>query len=249
MKTKDDYIKMQKGFYNSFNDEDSFKHKVVGTFDFQQSYPYEKWLLNVEGNEGGKLFENTKDLVSLDFGCGMGRMVERMGKLFKRVDGVDIGDNLINYCKNKYPNSNFWITDGNSCGDAFTEHYDFIFSTICMQHICSYDIRMDIWRSIERCLKPNGKFCFQMSCFDNEVELENYRKFHTSHYGVEPKYARWKENHYDANSTNSSHDVYIVVDDIPMIIEDSNSIFKNTKIYRDKFTNNYSKLYITGEKI
>jgi 2-polyprenyl-3-methyl-5-hydroxy-6-metoxy-1,4-benzoquinol methylase len=248
MKTKKDYVNMQKSFYNSYNDVNSFKNNVVGYYDSQQLYPYEKWLLNINGDYENKLFDDTSELVALDYGCGMGRMVERMNKLFKRVDGVDIGDNLIRFCKETYPNSNFWVTDGTNCATAPLEHYDFIFSTICMQHICSYDVRMDIWKSIEKCLKPNGKFCFQMMMFETESDMHMHMNEYHKKNGSFPKYSRWRENHFDATSTNSGHDVYILRGDYYMIIEDVNSIFKNCKIYEDSSSNYFKKVYITGEK-
>jgi 2-polyprenyl-3-methyl-5-hydroxy-6-metoxy-1,4-benzoquinol methylase len=246
-KQSKDYVSMQKSYYNSFNDVDSFKNRVVGNYDSQQLYPYEKWLLNISGDYENNLFDNTSELIALDYGCGMGRMVERMGKLFKRVDGVDIGDNLINFCKKTYPTSNFWVTDGTNCSDAPLEHYDFIFSTICMQHICSYDVRMDIWKSIEKCLKSNGKFCFQLMMFESQNDIATHLNMFNTNYNFTPKYSRWRENHFDATSTNSSHDVYILREDYDLIFEDVNSIFKNCKIYEDSISH-YKKIYITGEK-
>jgi SAM-dependent methyltransferase len=247
MKTKEDYLGMQKDFYNSFNDVDSFKHNVVGHYSKQQLYPYELWLLNINGDYEDKLFDDTSNLIALDYGCGMGRMVDRMNKIFKRVDGVDIGNNLIEYCKETYPNSNFWVTSGADCGDVQIEHYDFVFSTICMQHICSYDIRMDIWKSIETCLKPGGKFCFQMMMFETEDNMQTHINRYQEKNGFFPKYSRWRENHFDAEVTNSGHDVYILTEDFPLILEDANSIFRNCKIYTDSVVYP-KKIYITGEK-
>lgn len=238
---------MQKNFYNNFNDENSFKNNVVGYYDVHQAYPYEKWLLNYGGDESNPLFENTNDLIALDYGCGMGRMVERMSKLFKRVDGVDIGNNLIEYCKEKYPNSNFWVTSGNNCAEAFKEHYDFVFSTICMQHICSHEIRMDIWKSIKECLKIGGKFTFQMYMFESQLQMDKFILNYKNKNNFTPKFARWNDNHFFASTTNSGHDVYILREELPMIVDDTNKIFKNTKVYSDPFER-ISKLYITGEK-
>jgi len=249
MKTKEEYLNMQRKHYNSFNDEESFKNKVVGNYESQQKYDYEKWLLNYRGDENFPLFETTSDKVALDFGCGMGRMVEKMNKIFKRTDGVDIGENLIRYSKEKYPESNFWVTEGSNCGDAYQEHYDFVFSTICMQHICSYTIRMSIWESISRCLKPEGKFTFQMIGFHDLDHANPHREFFNSRHGRYPLFSRWKEDHFDAKGTNSSHDVWIFNEDHEMILEDANRIFKNCRIYQDTtWTKAWNKFYITGEK-
>lgn len=249
MKTKDDYLKMQKDYYDSFSDEQSFKDRVVGNYDSQQRYNYEKWLLTYNGNSNTPLFENTGNKVALDYGCGMGRMVERMNKIFNRTDGVDIGANLISYCKEHYPESNFWLTEGSNCGDAPSEQYDFIYSTICMQHICSHSVRMNIWESISKSLKKGGKINFQMLGFNDIAHSQMHMESFNTKHGRYPQFARWNEDHFDAKSTNSSHDVYIFREDYEKIIEDANRFFQNCIIYEDTtVTSLWNKVYITAEK-
>lgn len=248
MKSKEDYVSMQKNQYNKYTTEDEFKKDVVGNFDYQQKYDYERWMLNENGDVTHPFFKDTKNLVALDFGCGMGRMVERMNRYFSRTDGVDIGTHLIDYCKDHYPDSNFWETDGLSCGEAFENYYDYVFSTICMQHIPSHDIRMEIWKSISKTLNIGGKFCFQMIGFVDEVKVETYIDFYKSRHGFVPMYARWRENHFDAVVTNSGHDVYILREDYSTIVEDANKIFNNCKIYEDTTGSYFIKIFISGDK-
>jgi SAM-dependent methyltransferase len=249
MKTEKDYLEMQKTSYNRWNSEQEFKDQVVGNYDSQEKYNYEKWLLN----ENGELpfFESTENLYALDFGSGMGRMVKRMNKLFKRADGVDIGDNLIQYSKENIPESNFWVTDGSSCGEAFKNHYDFAFSTICMQHICSHTVRMKIWKSIEECLRPGGRFCFQMMSFRDMDQVNMHLDIYEKAIGRKPRFARWEEDHFEAKSTNSGHDVYILAEDFDKVIRDTSQIFEDCKIY-EHFLNegksSFNMLYITGKK-
>jgi SAM-dependent methyltransferase len=247
---KEDYVRMQKEYYDRWNDEQSFKDNVVGNYDSQQKYEYERWLLNYNGDINTPLFENTKELVALDYGCGMGRMVGKMNMHFDHTDGVDIGTNLIEYSKKQYPGSEFWVTDGINCGDAHLDYYDFIYSTICMQHICSYDVRMNIWESAAKCLKSNGKVNFQMLGFNDESHVETYKESFYNKHGRMPKFARWKENHFDAERTNSGHDVYIFREDYEMIKEDANRFFKNCKIYEDAaYSTLWNKVFITAEKL
>ncbi len=158
-KTKIDYINMQKNYYNRFETENDFKDRVVGNYNSHEKYPYKEWLLY---ENGLPIFDTFSNKFALDFGCGMGRMIPHMSSAFEQVDGVDIGENLIEYCKKNYPSSNFWVSNGNDCGDAYTNHYDFAYSLLCFQHIASFDIRMEILNHIKSCLNDTGRYCIQM---------------------------------------------------------------------------------------
>jgi SAM-dependent methyltransferase len=107
--------------------------------------------------------------VALDFGCGPGRNLRRWSALFARIDGVDISarnlENARVFLENTIPATkrpNLYLTTGDDCGDAPREHYDFAFSTICLQHICVHSVRFSILRSLFTCLKPGGRISIQM---------------------------------------------------------------------------------------
>jgi ubiquinone/menaquinone biosynthesis C-methylase UbiE len=155
--------------------------------------------------------------VALDFGCGKGRNVTNMLTLanFKRVDGIDISNDNINYCKETYINqsSNFYKNNGSDLSDLNSEEYDFVMSTIVFQHICVHELRFKLKEEIYRVLKPNGIFSFQMGYGNMEF---------TGH--TNPK--AYYENYYDATNSNGSNDVRI--SDENELIDDLKSIgFKN----------------------
>jgi ubiquinone/menaquinone biosynthesis C-methylase UbiE len=148
--------------------------------------------------------ENWNDNVALDFACGKGRNVSNMFNLcnWKRVDGIDISIGNIDYNKETYKNqnSNWYSNNGIDVSELKDDEYDFIMSTIALQHIPVYDIRKSLISDLFRTLKPNGLFSFQMG-YGSGLES-----------ALGPRSAYF-ENSYDATGTNSAHDVRIQSED------------------------------------
>jgi len=164
--------------------------------------------------------------VALDFACGKGRNVTNMLSLcdWERVDGIDISSRNIQHCNQSYvgQNSNWYCNNGVDVSELKTEEYDFIMSTIALQHIPVYDIRKSLITDLLRTLKPNGLFSFQMG-FGKEIKEGETR------YG-------YYENKYNVKGTNSFHDVR--VQNQSEIIEDLTNIgFVNIETY---VTNTFS---------
>ena len=149
----------------------------------------------------------------LDFACGKGRNVTNMLSLceWNRVDGVDISVKNIEFCKQNYINQNseWYCNNGVDVSDLNDNEYDFIMSTIALQHIPVYDIRKSLITDLLRTLKPGGLFSFQMG-FGEGLDSPLGRR--SSYY----------DNTYDASGTNSIHDVRVhneqyVIDDLTNI--------------------------------
>jgi SAM-dependent methyltransferase len=173
--------------------------------------------------------ENWNDKVALDFACGKGRNVSNMFSLcnWNRVDGIDISIGNIDYNKQTYKNqnSNWYLNNGIDVSDLKDSEYDFIMSTIALQHIPVYDIRKSLIIDLYRTLKPNGLFSFQMGY---GVGLEST---------LGPRSAYF-ENSYDANGTNSAHDVRIQNEE-DVINDLSEMGFVNiTTIIRESYSDN-----------
>jgi ubiquinone/menaquinone biosynthesis C-methylase UbiE len=138
--------------------------------------------------------------IALDFACGRGRNVTNMFNLcdWSRVDGVDISESNILQNKNDYQtqNSNWYCNNGVDVSDLKDNEYDFIMSTIALQHIPVYDIRKSLLTDLYRTLKSGGTFSFQMGYGEG---LES---------PIGPRVSYF-ENYYDATGTNSICDVRI----------------------------------------
>lgn len=153
--------------------------------------------------------------VGLDFACGKGRNVTNMLSLseWDRVDGVDISERNIKYCTKSYEgqNSNWYCNNGVDVSDLKDNEYDFIMSTIALQHIPVYDIRKSLITDLLRTLKPNGLFSFQMG-FGKTLDNDKWNRPKCGYY----------DNKYNAVGTNSKHDVRVQSEN--EIIEDLTQI-------------------------
>lgn len=148
--------------------------------------------------------EKWNNKVALDFACGRGRNVTNMLSLcdWKRVDGIDISERNIEYNIQDFKNQNseWYCNNGVDVSDLKDNEYDFIMSTIALQHIPVYDIRKSIITDLLRTLKPGGLFSFQMG-YGNDLYSE-----------LGPR-SSYFENVYDATKTNSDYDVRIQSED------------------------------------
>jgi len=176
---KDQYTSMQTSEYNKIANTLEIAQKLcIGAFEYHEKYPYLQYLLQ---HYTGKY--NT----ALDFGCGPGRMLKHFTSKFDRVDGADFIPEFLQlakeYLKDSIKNHNFYLTDGQSCSINTDIQYDFIYSTICLQHICVHEIRYKILQDFYNLLTPSGQCSIQLgygwnnsnSWFDN-----NYTVIHTN---------------------------------------------------------------------
>lgn len=193
------YTNMQKGAYSS----GTSNHP-----EHNQNPDYWDILLGDLKNK-----EKWDGKVALDFACGRGRNVTNMFNLcdWDRVDGVDISESNISQNKNDYQtqNSNWYCNNGVDVSDLKDNEYDFIMSTIALQHIPVYDIRKSLITDLLRTLKPGGLFSFQMG-YGEGLDSPIGRR------------SAYYDNTYDAGGTNSVHDVRVhneqdVIDDLTNI--------------------------------
>jgi len=204
------YRKMQKKEYSNYTKTfDDAKNLCVGNFEVHEAYPYEEHLLqHFEGKSG----------VALDFACGIGRMMKRMLGHFDVVDGVDISEENLGHAetylsgagisKDKYST---FLSSGVGV-NGLNKTYDFIFSTIALQHICVYEVRRKIFEDLFAALKTGGSCCFQMGFgWDNKTH--------------------WFDNNYVSRTTNGGGDVSIPnLDHLDAISKDFEKIgFKDVK--------------------
>ncbi len=216
------YQQMQQSYYNQ---PTLSEKKVIGNVRWHEALPYEQYLLKANGEE--PLFETTEDKVALDFGCGPGRMIRRMSKLFERADGSDISERLLGLVKERYPKSNTYVSSGANLGDVPDNEYDFIYSTICIQHIASHSIRDGILESMSKCLKPGGYVTLQMA-------------YHKDFY--DPVHAKYLENKHGTGQTNSGCDVIINEKDLEHVMMDFNEHFTEARYWLFEVTDKYANL-------
>lgn len=224
---------MQKKYYE---DENNSPETIVGNYDWHEAFPYETQLLYKNGDLRMPLFTDMSERVALDFGCGPGRMVHRMSKLLKRVDGVDLSHTLITEARKVYPSSNFYVSSGDDLGDVPRNTYDFVYTTIAMQHIAVHSIRMNILQQIQEVLKVGGKFTLQLGFNPDypfiinkgSATLGNHK---VRWYKKDSSHARWNEDKVNALGTNSGCDCAIGHNDIPLLVQDFQTLFDDVDFW------------------
>ena len=185
------YTKMQLEFYNEEASRWSELNRepVVGSFDAHNDWQgYDNLFINID---------NPNDKIALDFGCGPGRNLVKYKGLFNRFDGVDMSPINIDKAKqytfrNGITNRKLYVNNGIDLDVISNEQYDVVFSTICLQHICVYDIRKSYFKEFHRVLKDGGMVTIQMGFGANSPQTVGYY-----------------ENYYDATGTNRRCDVCI----------------------------------------
>jgi|GEM_PF-625900 len=181
------YTRMQKSHYEQEADQMNRDNHMF--HNGNQDY----WDILVSDTES-----NFRDKVGLDFGSGCGRNVMNLWMRFRRMDGADISAANIRHARNNIlkcgcPADRFQLFEvsGVDLGPLRSEEYDFVMSTIVLQHIAVHDIRFGLLKEFFRVLKPGGLLSFQMGFG------EGYGK------------AGYYDNHYDAAGTNSAHDTRV----------------------------------------
>jgi ubiquinone/menaquinone biosynthesis C-methylase UbiE len=141
----------------------------------------------------------TKDKVMLDFACGPGRNIVRFNDQFSRIDGVDLSKSMLVNAR-KWLEQNriteeqvtLYLNNGSDIRDIPGDHYDFVMSTIALQHIAVHKIRFNIFKDFFRILKKGGWITLQMA------------------YGVDhPNSVTYFDDAWTAKGTNRSCDVRI----------------------------------------
>jgi SAM-dependent methyltransferase len=185
---------------------------VVGNFHAQNAWrDYDDFLFrDIEGD--------LKTKTVLDFGCGPGRNLVKFNNLFKRIDGVDISRiNLENAqvwagYNNIATTSVLFLCNGVNLNGIQDQSYDIVMSTICMQHICVYTIRLNYLKEFYRVLKAGGRVTIQMGFGEKNSACEYY------------------DNKYDATATNGDCDTKVT--DPAQLEQDLTSIgFTDFKYY------------------
>jgi ubiquinone/menaquinone biosynthesis C-methylase UbiE len=187
------YTLMQKTCYE--NDASNWNisnlDPVVGSFNDHNNWSDYDFLF--------KDIDNLESKIMLDFGCGPGRNLVKFSNKFKKIDGIDIAEQniknaivWINHNNIELNKHNVYLCNGVDLNCIDDETYDVVMSTICMQHICVYEIRLNYLKEFYRVLKPGGYITIQMG------------------YGTpSPDSVDYYDNFYDAQSTNRGCDTNI----------------------------------------
>ncbi len=101
-----------------------------------------------------------QDGAALDFGCGVGRLTQALGRFFDRCVGVDISQEMIRRAQslNKFPHCHYRVTSEIPLPFPAAS-FSFIYSNIVLQHI-PRRLAKEYLREFVRLLAPGGFLVF-----------------------------------------------------------------------------------------
>ena len=195
---------------------------------------------------------NLEHLKVLDFGCGVGRMMEIFRQRgCERVDGCDISREMLKHAA-KNPllaNSQFFLGSGADAGKSPSNFYDISYSFLCLHHIPMRQTRIKVLDALSQTLVESGMIFIEFKTFPGVTAAK-----------IPANHAHWSENMV-AKETNSLADVWVTPDALGMVYEDFQLFFEDIAILettRDvdhyKFDPNaryqyeYNELFVVGSK-
>jgi 2-polyprenyl-3-methyl-5-hydroxy-6-metoxy-1,4-benzoquinol methylase len=98
----------------------------------------------------------------LDFGCGIGRLSRALRPYFSRVYGVDISSEMIRMAKEHTPACEFILNRSEDLRVFPNNFFDFVYSSIVLQHQAKKTVVQSYIREFVRIVKPHGTIVFQM---------------------------------------------------------------------------------------
>lgn len=138
--------------------------------------------------EAAKSLHDTHDINGkeiLEFGCNDGVLLEPLNKLGANTIGVDPSINVSQIARDKGLNVITEYFNYNTFGtDEWKEKFDFILSNNAFAHII--DIK-DTTKAVEHCLKPGGKFIFEvhyLKSLVDELQWDNIYHEHIYYYSI-----------------------------------------------------------------
>ena len=124
-------------------------------------------ILGINTERYQKIIENkdTSNMNILEIGCGIGRILIPMRKIFGNVTGIDISSEMV-LLGQKYvsdiPNCNIVENNGTDLAEFSDNSFDFCYSFIVFQHIPEKQIVENYIKEVSRILKPSCLFRFQV---------------------------------------------------------------------------------------
>jgi len=154
--------------------EKRYHDKWIELYSFYQVYPDSEYKRILEEL---KIFNEKKNSLLLDIGCGSGAFSEKLGSVFKVV-GIDISEEMIGVAKqNTHKNIEYIVADTEKLPFE-NDSFDIVFVAGTLHHCVS--ILSKVINEISRVTKSGGKI------FIMEPHSRNPENFYGFHFSEEP---------------------------------------------------------------
>jgi SAM-dependent methyltransferase len=102
---------------------------------------------------------------ALDFGCGVGRLTRALARRFDECYGVDISAGMVERgleLNRDFTNCRLLVNAEPNLGLFEPDSFDFVYSSLVLQHLPGMDVVCDFIREFVRVLRPGGLAVFQV---------------------------------------------------------------------------------------
>jgi len=142
---------------HSDNEDDFWKSGLIDTETIlgQNNTRFEKIISN----------NDPKNMKVLEIGCGIGRLLVPVSKIFGEVIGIDISSEMVSIGQKKLssiPNCKIIENNGVDLSEFNDNSFDFCYSFIVFQHIPDKKIIENYIKEVSRILKSGSIFRFQI---------------------------------------------------------------------------------------
>ena len=101
---------------------------------------------------------------ALDFGCGVGRLSRPLAERFRECVGLDISEGMVKLARElneDRPNCRFVVNAAPDLAQLETGSFDFVYSSLVLQHMPSAEMVENYVAEFLRVLRPGGLAVFQ----------------------------------------------------------------------------------------
>lgn len=157
-----------------------------------------------------------KKLKVLDFGCGVGRVMEAFHEAGVGViDGCDISQGMLDHASQSpsLKDSRFFLGNGFDTGDTPQDNYDIAYAFLIFHHIPMRQTRIEILRALSKNLNKGGMIFVELKIYPGVTQAR-----------IPQAHAHWTEN-VPASGSNSESDVFVTPDALGLVYEDFKLFF------------------------
>jgi len=169
-------------------------------------------ILGVDTPRYELIFKNkdVKEMKVLEIGCGIGRILIPISKIFGEAIGVDVSKKMISIA-NEYvkeiPNCQVFENNGKDLSMFPDNYFDFCFSFIVFQHIPEKEIVVNYIRDVSRILKKECLFRFQVHG-DSKKNPVDGTTWHGVHFTSNEMHKIADENNFEIIEEDGMNDQY-----------------------------------------
>ncbi len=157
-----DMISECDAFWAVLSDPDQKHEKWDKEIFFKLGSDQIQSVLDVIRDQLGPFHKQTR---ALDFGCGLGRLTRAMAHHFDSCDGIDISEQMIMRAMQlnaDTPTIEFHVNRSSDLGLFRDATFDFIYSSLVLQHVPSQRLILDYIKEFVRVTVPEGIVAFQL---------------------------------------------------------------------------------------